>query len=226
MFKIGNVPEVEKLDLSSMQNDFIKSFVDGLVADRLIQKDLVILDPFEDDDQFLSFQIYYPQTPEKRVIIQIERPKSVIKVFVESETFYSGSGYEFLIHPTSALLTAKHDDIVEIVHGKIFFLAYNLLRLADGYEFFVQKNNEELETKHPMIAIYETFVSPIDQNSTILFNEPHIETECTDVVIQIHPDEKLVSITGDGMSLGSIKLLEIFVSLSYLYSDMAVEYSC
>ena len=115
MFKIGNVPEVEKLDLSSMQNDFIKSFVDGLVADRLIQKDLVILDPFEDDDQFLSFQIYYPQTPEKRVIIQIERPKSVIKVFVESETFYSGSGYEFLIHPTSALLTAKHDDIVEIV---------------------------------------------------------------------------------------------------------------
>ena len=87
MFKIGNVPEVEKLDLSSMQNDFIKSFVDGLVADRLIQKDLVILDPFEDDDQFLSFQIYYPQTPEKRVIIQIERPKSVIKVFVESETF-------------------------------------------------------------------------------------------------------------------------------------------
>ncbi|WP_318342573.1 MULTISPECIES: hypothetical protein [Acinetobacter] len=51
MFKIGNVPEVEKLDLSSMQNDFIKSFVDGLVADRLIQKDLVILDPFEDDDR-------------------------------------------------------------------------------------------------------------------------------------------------------------------------------
>ena len=112
------------------------------------------------------------------------------------------------------------------MQDKIFFLAYNLLRLADGYDFFVQKDNKELETKHPMIAIYETLVSPIDQNSTILFNEPHIETECTDVVIQIRPNEKLVSITGEGMSLGSIKLLETFVSLSYLYSDMAVEYSC
>lgn len=50
MFKIGNVPDVGKLDLSSMQSDFIKSFVDGVVADRLIQKDLVILDPFEDND--------------------------------------------------------------------------------------------------------------------------------------------------------------------------------
>jgi len=48
----------------------------------------------------------------------------------------------------------------------------------------------------------------------------------TDVLIQIRPDEKLVSITGEGMSLGSIKLLETFVSLSYLYSDMAVEYYC
>ncbi|KAK7296976.1 hypothetical protein VNO77_49217 [Canavalia gladiata] len=143
-----------------------------------------------------------------------------------ADALTAGSGYEFLIHPTTTLLSAKHDDIVEIVQGKIFFLAYNLLRLADGYDFFVQKDNEELETKHPMIAIYETLISPIDQNSTILFNEPHIETECTDVVIQMRPNEKLVSITGEGMSLGSIKLLETFVSLSYLYSDMAVEYSC
>lgn len=214
MFKISTPLINESLPLISANSvPVIDAIVQGLRADRLVQKKLIDFEEIVIPGAAFSFKISHPHNKECAAIIQLTECGRLIKIYIESENKkLSGIGYKFKFYPTAALLTAIPDDIVEFSRSHLFMLAYILLKLSSGYDFVITRDKKKLNTDSPIVALYEACIDNDIRSTVLSYSEPELY-ESNEREIHISKDHGLAQISGEGVSPMSITIIEIFARM-------------
>lgn len=213
MFRISP-PTNKSLSLIFSDNALvIDALVQGLKADRLVQRKRVDVEEIMIAGAAFAFRISRPHKKKNAVIIQLTECGRLIKIYIESENMtLSGAGYKFKFYPTAALLSAVPDDIVEFSRSHLFMLAYILLSLSSGYDFVITRDTKKLSTDNPIVALYEVCIDDDIRSTVISYSEPELY-QSYERKIHILKDQGLAEISGEGVSPMSITIIEIFARM-------------
>ena len=213
MFRISP-PTNKSLSLIFSENALaIDAIVQGLKADRIVQRKRVDVEEIMIAGAAFAFRISRPHKKKNAAIIQLTECGRLIKIYIESENMrLSGVGYKFKFYPTAALLNAVPDDIVEFSRSHLFMLAYILLSLSSGYDFVITRDTKKLSTDNPIVALYEVCIDDDIRSTVISYSEPELY-QSYERKIHILKDQGLAEISGEGVSPMSITIIEIFARM-------------
>ncbi len=213
MFRISP-PANKSLSLIFSDNPLaIDAIVQGLKADRIVQRKRVDVEEIMIAGAAFAFRISRPHKKERAAIIQLTECGRLIKIYIESENMsLSGVGYKFNFYPTAALLNAERDDIVEFSRSHLFMLAYILLKLSSGYDFVITRDTKKLDTDNPIVALYEACIDNDIRSTVISYSEPELY-ESYETKVHILKDQGIAYISGEGVSPMCITIIEIFARM-------------
>lgn len=223
MFRISTPHENEVFPLIRTNTaSVLDAVVQGLKADRLVQKKLIDFEELALPDTEFAFKISHLHVKDRAAIIQLTECGRLIKIHIEADhKGISGGGYEFKFYPTVLLHTAPHDEIEEFSRSQLFVFAYILLKLASGGEFVTTRNKKKLDTDNPVVALYEACVDAEMRSTVLTYNEPKLY-ESNEREIHISKDTGVARISGDGVTFMDVTLTEILTEM--MTPPLTVEY--